>query len=116
MNIGEITQTIEGKVLCCEDKLGTEVVTCCASDMMSDVLAFYSASNGVLITGLVNPQIVRTAIMVDAACIIIARDKKVDDTIINLAKDNGIVIILSPYTMFETSGRLYEAGLRKSKG
>ena len=102
MNIGEITQIIEGKVVCCEENLKTEVCTCCASDMMSDVLAFYSASNGVLITGLVNPQIVRTAIMVDAVCIIIARD-------------NGIVVVLSPYTMFETCGRLYEAGLRKSK-
>lgn len=115
MNIGEITQIIEGKVACCEENLKTEVCTCCASDMMSDVLAFYSASNGVLITGLVNPQIVRTAIMVDAVCIIIARDKQVDDGIINLARDNGIVVVLSPYTMFETCGRLYEAGLRKSK-
>lgn len=116
MNIGEIAKIVEGKVLTANSDLSIEVKTCCASDMMSDVLAFYSASNGLLITGLCNPQVVRTAIMVDAVCIIIARDKKVDDTIINLAKDNGIVIILSPYTMFETSGRLYEAGLRKSKG
>ena len=76
MNIRDISQTLKGKVLCCEENLDTEVCTCCASDMMSDVLAFYLASNGVLITGLVNPQIVRTAIMVDAVCIVIARDKK----------------------------------------
>lgn len=115
MNIGEISKIIDGKVLSAKDHLDTEVCTCCASDMMSDVLAFYSSSNGVLITGLINPQVVRTAIMVDAVCIIIARDKNVDSSIIQLAEDNGIVVILSRHTMFETCGLLYEAGLRKSK-
>ena len=115
MNIGEISKIVNGKVLTSNTDLSVEVKTCCASDMMSDVLAFYSASNGLLITGLCNPQVVRTAIMVDAVCIIIARGKELDDTIVKLAEENNIAIISTPYVMFETCGLLYDAGLRKSK-
>lgn len=115
MNIGEISQIVGGKVLTSNTDLSVEVKTCCASDMMSDVLAFYSASNGLLITGLCNPQVVRTAIMVDAVCIIIARGKTLDPDIIKLADENNIAIISTPYVMFETCGLLYDAGLRKSK-
>lgn len=110
MKIREIKAVIGAKVLCCEDRLDAEVKSACASDMMSDVLA-YVKNEAVLITGLCNPQVVRTAEMMDMKCIIIVRNKKPDEVILDLARQKGIVVLSSELRMFEVAGRLYNAGL-----
>ncbi|MFW6019218.1 MAG: hypothetical protein ACOCPM_01430 [Bacteroidales bacterium] len=82
-----------------------------ASDLMSDVLML-DTNNITLITGLANPQVIRTAEMSDIKLVIIARDKKCSSEMINLAQHNGITIIESPYSVFKISGLLYNQGIK----
>ena len=88
-----------------------EIHSGCGSDMMSDVLA-YVKDQSALITGLTNPQVVRTAEMMDMICIIFVRGKHADDTIVNLAAQRNIAILQTPYSMFTACGMLYQHGLR----
>ncbi len=111
MKIRELSAYIDGTIVCNESKADKEVYSAFSSDMMSDVLAFVM-DQGVLITGLINPQIVRTALMMDIECIVVVRGKTPDESIISLAEANGIVLITTKKNMFETSGRLYSAGLK----
>ena len=86
MTIRDIKKLLNADVLACEDMLDKEVHTACGSDMMSDVLAFVK-DQAVLLTGLLNPQVVRTAEMMDIICIVFVRGKNPDDAIIELAKE-----------------------------
>lgn len=111
MKIKEIADLVDGTVLCSHAAADTEVSSACAFDMMSDVLAFVKDEN-VLITGLLNPQVVRTAVMVDIACIVFVCGKRPDGDMIKLAENYGIVFIVTEMSTYETSGRLWQAGLR----
>ncbi|NLZ45600.1 MAG: hypothetical protein GX896_02805 [Clostridiales bacterium] len=111
MTISEVKNYLNAKVLCCGELLDREVHTACGSDMMSDVLAFVK-DQSVLITGLCNPQTVRTAEMMDIICICFVRGKVPDDTVIKLAEDRDIVLLATELRMFEACGTLYNEGLR----
>jgi hypothetical protein len=111
VTIRDIANRIEGQIVCCEEKVSTDLEFAFASDLMSDVLTV-EKEKLVLITGLVNLQAIRTSEMSDIGCIVFARDKKVTPDIISLAKENRMVIIESPYSMFRISGELYKAGIR----
>jgi hypothetical protein len=111
MTVKEITGLIDGRVLCCEDMTSTNVEFAFASDLMSDVLTL-EKNDLVLITGLANLQAVRTSEMSDIGCIIFARDKKVGDDIISLARKNQMILVESPHSVFRISGELYKAGIK----
>ena len=111
MKVSEIKDILEAEVICGEDNLGRDVYTACGSDMMSDVLA-YVKEQAVLLSGLMNPQVVRTAEMMDMQCIVFVRGKKPDESIIELARDRDIVLLSTKYPMFASCGMLYEKGLR----
>ena len=87
-----------------------EIKGCCGADLMSDVLASIQP-NALLLTGLCNPQVVRTAQMADVTAIIFVRGKQPAIETIQLAIDEGIPLVSSPFGMFELCGRLYTAGL-----
>lgn len=107
MKIREIVPLLEAEVLCCEDELDeVEVYNACGSDMMSDVLAFVKDQTA-LLTGLVNSQVVRTAMMMDMRCIIFVRGKCPTPEIVALAQENHIVVLATPLRMYEACGRLY---------
>ena len=91
MTIREIMKLLDAQVLCCEDALDSEVVDAFSCDMMSDVLAF-ATNESLLITGLLNPQVVRTAMMLDMRCIVFVCGKIPTPEIISLARENGIVL------------------------
>ncbi len=110
MKISEIKDLLSADVLCGEDELGCEVCSACSSDMMSDVLAFVK-DQAVLLTGLVNPQVVRTAEMMDMRCIVFVRKKTPTEEMINLAEASGLVLMKTGLRMFEACGKLYSAGL-----
>lgn len=110
MKLREIIDLIEGQVLSEGVDLNREVQGGCGADLMSDVLA-YSLSNAVLLTGLCNPQVVRTAHMADVAAVVFVRGKHPPREMIELAKQEQIPLITSPYGMFELCGRLFRAGL-----
>lgn len=115
MKISEVKDLLSAELLCGEEIIDSEVYSACCSDMMSDVLA-YVKDQGVLLTGLVNSQVIRTASMMDMVCVVFVRDKAVGDDIVELARDSGIVVMRSPYRAFEASGILYTGGLGPATG
>ena len=110
MKVSDIVQILNAQILA-EGDLNAEVRTACGSDMMSDVLAFVK-DQAVLLTGLMNPQVVRTAEMMDMRCIIFVRGKEADPTVIALAKQKNITVLQTHYRMFTACGLLYSKGLR----
>ena len=109
-NISEIKRILDAELICGEEFLENEVFTACGSDMMSDVLA-YVKDQSVLITGLVNPQVIRTANMMDMVCIVFVRSKKPTDEMIELAREHGLVLMTTDKRMYDACGVLYSAGL-----
>ncbi len=110
MKLRDVLQVIEGKVITKDVDLDQEVQMGCGADLMSDVLAF-THEGTLLMSGLTNPQVIRTAEMAGIQAIIFVRGKIPPKETIALAEEKGIPLLASKYTMFETCGRLYEAGL-----
>lgn len=115
MKISEIKTILDAELICGEEFLENEVFTACGSDMMSDVLA-YVKEQAVLLSGLVNPQVVRTAEMMDMKCIVFVRGKRPDLDIIDLAIDRDIVLLCTQLEMFTSCGLLYKNGLKGGSG
>ena len=103
-------ELLNARVLCCEENLGKHVYSAFGCDLMSDVLA-YVTDQAVLLTGLVNPQVIRTALMMDMVCIVFVRSKTPNDEMIELARENGIVMMSTDKTLYTTCGLLYSNGL-----
>jgi predicted transcriptional regulator len=110
MKLQEIAELLKARVLSSEHMLETEVQNAFCCDMMSDVLAF-ATNQSVLITGLLNPQVVRTAMMLDMHCIVFINGKEPTPEIVSLADANDIVIMVSDESMFRAAGRLFDTGL-----
>lgn len=110
MKISAIMDLLDAKVLCGEDKLDGTVNSACGCDMMSDVLAFVK-EQAVLLTGLCNPQVVRTAVMMDMRCIVFVRGKMPTEDVIALADDAGLVVLATDERMYTACGKLYCNGL-----
>ncbi|MGI6270253.1 MAG: DRTGG domain-containing protein [Candidatus Howiella sp.] len=111
MYVKDVRKILKAELVCGEDLLDMEVRTACGSDMMSDVLAFVK-DQSVLLTGLVNPQVIRTAEMMDMHCIVFVRGKEPDAAMTELAKERNIALLKTPYRMFTACGLLYDNGLR----
>lgn len=111
MIISDIKDILSAQVLCCEENIGKEIHSACGSDMMSDVLAFVK-DQSVLLTGLCNPQVIRTAEMMDIVCIVFVRGKQPDEAMLSLAEERGIPLLTTPHRMFTACGLLYDNGLR----
>ena len=115
MTVREIQEILSAQVICGEEFLDREVFSACGSDMMSDVLAFVK-EQAVLLTGLVNPQVVRTAEMMDMHCIVFVRGKRPDLAMIELAEERDMVMLCTKMEMFTACGKLYSQGLRGGSG
>ncbi len=111
MTINDIKDLLGAQVLCGSENLNKEIHSACGSDMMSDVLA-YVKDQAVLMTGLVNAQVIRTAEMMDMLCIVFVRSKQPSQDMIDLAKESGMVILTTPKRMYEACGILYSNGLK----
>ena len=110
MKILKIKELLGAEILSGEDLVDGEVHSACGCDMMSDVLAFVK-DQAVLLTGLCNPQVVRTATMMDMRCIVFVRGKAPTDDILALARDAGIAVLATDMRMYTACGILYENGL-----
>lgn len=111
MTIEDVKNILGARVISGDELLEKEVHTACGADMMSDVLAFVK-DQAVLLTGLCNPQVIRTAEMMDIICIIFVRGKKPDEAMIEMAKERDIVLMQTGHRMFSACGMLYSSGLR----
>ena len=110
MKISKMQELLDAQVLCCEENLGKHVYSAFGCDLMSDVLA-YVTDQAVLITGLVNPQVIRTALMMDMVCIVFVRSKQPTEEMLELARENGIVMMSTYKTMYNACGVLFNNGL-----
>lgn len=111
MTLQQVKEILDAELLCGEEMLGLEVHTACGSDMMSDVLAFVK-DQAVLLTGLMNQQVIRTAEMMDMLCVVFVRNKTPDDAILALAREKGIAVMTTTHRMFTSCGLLYQEGLK----
>ncbi|MCR4875750.1 MAG: hypothetical protein K5922_01095 [Clostridiales bacterium] len=114
MTIGEVKEILEAEVLIGGDRMEDPVDTACGSDLMSDVLAFVK-ENAVLITGLINPHVVRTSEMLDITCIVFSRGKLPSEEILEEAEESGITVMATKMTTYTACGELYLHGLPGSK-
>lgn len=113
MKYEQIRQILNAQVACGEELMDSEAsTTAYASDMMSDVLAFVTDQD-VLLTGLVNEQVIRTAAMLDMRCVILVRGKQPTSGMLQLAKQNSIAILTTGFNLYESCGNLFSNGLRE---
>lgn len=110
MNLAEVLSVTEGKLISGDVDLSQEVFMACGADLMSDVLAFTHAGT-LLLTGLTNPQVVRTAEMAGIVAIVFVRGKLPPPETVALAQEKGIPLLASKHTLYESCGRLYQARL-----
>lgn len=114
MKISTIKELLNAEVLCGEELIENDVHSACGSDMMSDVLA-YVKDQAVLLTGLVNSQVIRTAQMMDMVCIVFVRSKRPTPEMIEIAKESSIAVLATNKRMYEACGTLYNSGLGVTK-
>jgi hypothetical protein len=111
MTVAEAVKLLDGQFFWGEEKAELEVASACGADLMSDVMAFVK-DRVLLLTGLVNPQVIRTAELLDIRCIIFVRGKVPSRDMIEMAEQSEIILGGTKLPMFLSCGRLYEAGLK----
>lgn len=111
MLLSEIVTLINGEIVVGDLSLDLDIKYGFSSDLMSDVLAFVEGET-ILLTGLNNAQVVRTAEMLDVRVIAFVRGKRPNQEVIDLARESGMVIMTTQHTLFATSGILYKNGLQ----
>jgi hypothetical protein len=110
MTIAQIAALLDAKIHCGEQKLDSEVLSACGCDMMSDVLAF-TKEHTILMTGLINPQVIRTAEMMDICCVVFVRGKIPTEAMVELARERELILMSTRHLMFSACGILYQNGL-----
>ena len=115
MKLRDISKILDAELLSGEEKqLDIEISTVAASDLMSDILARAEIPD-MLLTGLSNSQVVRTSSIFGIKVVMLVRGKPVDPNVIELAKEEGILLMMTKVNMFDSCGMLYEIGVRSVK-
>ncbi len=109
MTVQRIAELLEAELIQVGD-MTLDIRSACGSDLMSDVLAFVK-DHTVLLTGLTNPHVIRTAEMLDINCIVFSRGKRPTEDIIEMARERGIAIMTTRHTLYVSCGILYANGL-----
>lgn len=112
MKIKIIREILKAEVCVGHEYLEREIHTACGCDLMSDVLAF-SKEEVLLLTGLVNPQVIRTAEMLDIKAIVFVRGKVPTEDMITLANQKKMILLSTQYPLYVACGELYESGLMR---
>ena len=111
MTVAEAVTLLEGQFFTGEENANLEIASACGADLMSDVMAFVK-EKVLLLTGLVNPQVIRTAELLDIHVVIFVRGKTPGRDMIEMAEESDIILAGTKLPMFISCGKLYEAGLR----
>ncbi len=107
MTLGKVVELLDAEVLTPDFDPDKEIETICGSDMMSDVLA-YIKKDALLLTGLTNPQVIRTAELLDILCVAFVRGKEPTEEMLEMAVDCDIDVLRCDLRMYEACGRLYQ--------
>ena len=111
MEVAKAVEILDGQFFWGENKGDVELASACGADLMSDVMAFVK-EKGLLLTGLVNPQVIRTAEMLDIQCVIFVRGKTPTREMIEMAEEANIILAGTKLSLYISCGKLYEAGLK----
>ena len=111
MKVSEIAKLLEAEYLCGEEQRDMEILCACGADMMSDVLAF-TKHDAILMTGLVNNHVIRTAEMMDIPCVLFVRGNRPAQDIIDMANERDMILLATDKPMFTTCGMLYQEGIK----
>lgn len=111
MTVEEVATLVQGTIICGAEFKDRQVDFIFASDLMSDVLTLKDVNNLMLMTGLSNLQAIRTCEMSDIQMLLIVRGKAVTDEMLEIAEENDMIIVQTRYSLYKTSGILYEAGI-----
>ncbi|MBR4579065.1 MAG: hypothetical protein IKQ69_10775 [Oscillospiraceae bacterium] len=114
MKILEMRELLAARTYACPDRTREDVAAAAASDMLSDVLAMGGAPD-VLITGLLNPQVIRTAVLMDARCVVFVRGKVPGPAIVELAEESGVCVLGTDMPMYQVCGVLHAHGLAAAR-
>ena len=115
MTLREIQKLLNAVVINNSTALDMDIQSACSADMMSTVM-YYHTANSLLITGLAQPSVIRTAEMAGIKAIVFVLDKKPDENTIELAGLKDIPLLSTPYCMYTASGKLFEAGMPSCLG
>lgn len=115
MKLSEIRDVLKAEVLAGEDQLDKTIVGAGGADLMDDVLSAV-AEHGVLLTGLMSDEVIRTSKIAGVGAVVFVRGKRPEENIIKLAKSHNIPVLITRYSLFIASGRLYMGGLRGLDG
>jgi hypothetical protein len=110
LKLSQVVEIVAGLVVSKHPDLELEVFYGAGADLMSDALRF-GRDETLLVTGLTNPQVIRTAEMVGIRAVLFVRSKLPPAETLALAQEADIVLLATRYTMYEASGLLYQAGL-----
>lgn len=110
MKVSKVQEILKGDVLAGEEFLNEDIKYCYGCDLMSDVLAFVK-HNVILLTGLVHPQVLRTAEMLDIQAIVFVRGKIPSEDLIELAREKDLIIISTKHSLYTSCGLLYKEGM-----
>lgn len=115
MKLSEIRDVLKAEVLTGKDQLDKAIVGAGGADLMDDVLAAV-AEHAVILTGLMSDEVIRAAKIAGVGAVVFVRGKKPDENIIKLAKSQNMPVLVTRYSLFISSGRLYMNGLRGLDG
>jgi predicted transcriptional regulator len=115
VTLKEISRLLDATIISDSIDMDMDIQSACSADMMSTVM-YYHTANSLLITGLAQPSVIRTAEMAGIKAIVFVLNKKPDETIIELAGLKEIPLLSTPYCMYTASGKLYEAGIPSCLG
>lgn len=114
MRLSDIREILDAKVLTGEDDAALseiDIHMACGCDLMSDVLAFVK-DQALLLSGLMNLQVIRTAEMMDIITVCFVRGKTPPEEVVELAKSKNITLLSTDHPLYTACGMLYEKGLR----
>ncbi len=114
MTIAQAAAALGAIPVCGHENMDKPIKSACGADLMSDVLAF-AKDGSILLTGMVNQHVIRTAEMLDVVCIAFVRGKKPTEDIVELAKQTGVTLLCCELTLYEACGKLYQEGLPPCK-
>jgi len=114
MTLNDIRKVLDAEVIAGNESLDKEIGYAFAADLLSDVLAIArrGADGALLITGNITLQVIYTADVVDLGAILFVRGKRPTESMVQLANQMQIPLLMTSYIMFETCGRLYQLGLK----
>lgn len=106
MTVKELSEKCNFKIAALPDG-GREIDGCYIGDLLSWVMGRAEA-DCIWITIMSNLNIIAVASLADVACIVLSEGVTVEDSIVKLAEEKGVNILLSDKKTYETAVNVYK--------